>query len=105
MLPRLAADHIAAAQHGAILGTVMYHSTISLTIYQLSGLAAAAQPDRGTARLILVLIPEKLSATDSLKIWNRTKMFLGAGQSEVNKRLFPSDSWTRARKLRYSRMI
>lgn len=65
-------------------------STISLTIYQLSGLVAAAQLDRGTATLILVLIPEKLSATDSLKIWNPSKMFSGGGQSEVNKRLFPS---------------
>lgn len=69
-------------------------STISLTIYQLSGLAAAAQLDRGTARLILVLIPENLLATDSLKIWNPSKMFSGAGQSEVKKRLLDSGKET-----------
>lgn len=63
MLPRLAADHIAATYVALILC-----STISLTIYQLFGLAAAALLDRGTARWMLVLIPEKLSSTDSLNV-------------------------------------
>lgn len=62
MLPRLVADQIAATYVALTLC-----STISLTIYQLSGLAAAAVLDRGTARLMLVLISEKLSGTDSLK--------------------------------------
>ena len=59
MLPRLAADHITAPPPN----TVQHN----LTIYQLSGLAATAQLDRGTARLIPVLISEKLLATDSFK--------------------------------------